>query len=129
MPSRLDVHLSILPAVRTMCHTVQTPDRLKHHPSERRGFRSRRSSVSRSFCSNLHPSGRLSSPSGRLSLFDQASDSFQNTIWEDCCNRSDDVDFCQDALLLKGSSQFKFNRPDASLPWSGHEFNRYGNCM
>jgi hypothetical protein len=45
--------------------------------------------VSRSFCSSLHPSGGLSSPSRRPSVFNQASDSFQNYIWEDCCNRPD----------------------------------------
>jgi len=39
--------------------------------------------------------------------------SFQTQIWEDCCNRPDDVDSRLDALLLKASSQFKFNRPDA----------------
>jgi hypothetical protein len=83
--SRPDAHLSILPDVRTTCHTVRTPDKLKHHLFGRRGFPSGRFSVSRSFCSSLHPSGRLS-------VFDQASDSFQVQIWEDCCNRPDDVD-------------------------------------
>jgi hypothetical protein len=38
-----------LPAVRTMCHTVQMQIKLKHHPSGRRGFPSGPSSVSRSF--------------------------------------------------------------------------------
>jgi hypothetical protein len=42
--------------------------------SRRCGFPSGHSSVSRSFCSSLHPSGRLSSPSRRLSVIDQASD-------------------------------------------------------
>jgi hypothetical protein len=32
--------------------------------------------------------------------------SFQNQIWEDCCNR-----------------------PDASLPWSGRAYDRYENCV
>jgi len=31
----------------------------------------------------LNPFGRLSSPSKRLSVFDQASDSFQVHLWED----------------------------------------------
>jgi len=48
--------------------------------------------------------------------------SFQNQIGEDCCNRPD-------ALLLKASSQFKLNRSDVSLPWSGRAFNRYGNYV
>jgi hypothetical protein len=55
--------------------------------------------------------------------------SFQNQIWEDCCNRPDDLDSRPGALLLKASSQSKFNRPDASLPWSGCAYDRYGNCV
>jgi hypothetical protein len=55
--------------------------------------------------------------------------SFQNQIWEDCCNRPDNVDSRPDALLLKASSQFKLNRPDASLPWSGRAYDKYGNCV
>jgi hypothetical protein len=66
--SRPDAHLSKASAVRTTCHIVRTPDRLKHHPSGRHGFPFGPSSVSRSFCSSLHPSGRLSSPFGRLSV-------------------------------------------------------------
>jgi hypothetical protein len=34
--SRPNDHLSKVPAVRTMCHTVRTPFYLKHHPSGRR---------------------------------------------------------------------------------------------
>jgi hypothetical protein len=55
----------------------------KHHLSKRRVFSSGPPTVSRSFCSSLHPSGRLSSPSRRLSVIDQASDSFQVQTWED----------------------------------------------
>jgi hypothetical protein len=55
--------------------------------------------------------------------------SFQNQIWEDCCNRPDEVDSHPDALLLKASLRFKFNRPDANLPWSGRAYDRYGNCV
>jgi hypothetical protein len=76
--SHLDAHLSIVPAVRTTCHTVRTPDRPKHHPSRRRGFPSGPSSVLRIFCSSLHPFGRLSSPSGRLSVI-EASDFFPSS--------------------------------------------------
>jgi hypothetical protein len=43
----------------------------KHHPSGRRVFSSRPFIASRSFCSSLHPSGRLSSPSGRRPMIDQ----------------------------------------------------------
>jgi hypothetical protein len=55
--------------------------------------------------------------------------SFQNQIWEDCCKRPDDVDSPPDALLLKASSQFKLNRLDASLPWYGRAFIKYGNYV
>jgi hypothetical protein len=55
--------------------------------------------------------------------------SFQKLIWEDCCNRPDDVDSHPDALLLKASSQFKLNRPNASLPWSERAYDRYENCV
>jgi hypothetical protein len=127
--SRLDAHLSILLDVWTMCHTVRTPDRLKHHPFGRRGFPSGRSSVSRSFCSSLHPSGRLSSPSGRLSVFDQASDSFQVQIWEDCCNCPDDVDSLPDALIYKARIAIQIHPSGRLLAWSGRAFNRYGNCV
>jgi hypothetical protein len=54
---------------------------------------------------------------------------FQMQIWEDCCNRPDDVDSRPDALLLKASSQFKLNCPDAGLSWSERVYNRYGNCV
>jgi hypothetical protein len=53
--------------------------------------------------------------------------SFQKQIWEDYCNRPDEVDSCPNVLLLKVSSQFKFNRLDASLPWSRRAYDRYGN--
>lgn len=80
--------------------------------------------------SNLHPFGRFSSPSERLSVFDQASNFlFQNQIWEDYCNRPGDVDSRPDALPLKASSQFKFNRLDASLPRSERVYDRYENCV
>jgi hypothetical protein len=39
------------------------------------------------------------------------------------------VDSRPDALLLMASSQFKLNRPDASQPWSGWAYDRYGNCV
>jgi hypothetical protein len=123
------------------------PRQTKHHQSRRRGFSFGPFTESRSFCSSLHPSGRLSCPYGRPLVFDQASDSFQVQIWEDCCNRPDDVDSCPDALLLKariavqiqpsgrlstwsgracilyGNCGFNFNCPDACLSWSGRALN------
>jgi hypothetical protein len=144
------VHCSIRPEdVPYRPDTRQT----KHHSSERRGFSSGPSTVSRSFCSSLHPSGRLNSLSGRLSVFDQASGSFQVHIWKDCCNRPNNVDSCPNALLLKAriaiqiqpsrrlsawsgrafnryeNCRFNFNRLDACISWSGRVLNKYGNCV
>jgi hypothetical protein len=152
-----------LSAVRTTCHPVRTlicprvhpsgrraiPSgrrQTKHHPSERHGFPSRPFTVSRSFCSSLHPSGRLS-------VIDQASDSFQMQIWEDCFNRPENVVSRPDALIYKaritiqiqpserlsawserafnryGNCIFNFNRPDTCLSWSERALIRYGNCV
>jgi len=69
--SRSDVHLSIVPSVRMMCHTVLTPRQTKHHTSGRRGFPFGPFTTSRSFCSSLHPSGCLNSSFGRLPMIDQ----------------------------------------------------------
>jgi hypothetical protein len=144
------VHCSIRPDDVPYC---PNPRQTKHQPSGRRGFPSGPPTVLRSFCSCLHPSGRLSSPSERLSVFDQASDSFQVQIWEDCCNRPNDVDSRPDALFYKariaiqiqpsgsllawsgrafniyGNCVFNFNRPDACFSWSGRALIRYGNCV
>jgi hypothetical protein len=147
---RSSIHCSIHPD-NVPCH----PDarQIKHHPSGRRVFLSGPFTVSRSLCFSLHPSGRLNNLSRRPSVFDQAFDSFKNYIWEDCCNRPNDVDFRPDALLLKariaiqiqpsgllsawsghtfnryGNCGFDFNRPAASLSWSGRAYHRYGNCV
>jgi hypothetical protein len=118
-----------LSAVRTTCHPFRTliyplfhPSgrrailsghrQTKHHLSGRHGFPFGPFTVTRSFCSSLHPSGRLNSPSGCLSVIDQGFDSFQVKIWEDCFNRPDDKVSRPDMRLLKASSQFKFNRSD-----------------
>jgi hypothetical protein len=105
-----------LPVVWTTCHTVQTPSCPIHQPSERRVKPSGRTSDysiirpdlplcrETSNCSSLHLSGRFSSLSRRLSVFDQASGFLSKTqIWEDCCNRPDDVDSRSDALIHKAS--------------------------
>jgi hypothetical protein len=66
-------------------------------------------------CSSLHPSGRLSSPSGRSSVFDQASGfpskhrygkiaTTVRTTWYPVQTRSS----------IRQVSQFKSRRPDAS---------------
>jgi hypothetical protein len=73
----------------------------KHHPSRRHTFSVLTSIVSRSYCSSLYPSGRLSSPSGRLSVIDQIQILFKFNLREDYFNRPDDVDSRPDALIHK----------------------------
>jgi hypothetical protein len=65
---RSSVHCSIRPN-----NVPYRPDarQTKHHLSGRRGFPSGPFTASRSFCSSLHPSGRLSSPSERRLVIDQ----------------------------------------------------------
>jgi hypothetical protein len=106
--SRPDAQLSKASAVWTTCHTAQTLIRLKHHPSGRHGFPSGPSSVSRSFeLFQLASVWTFQQPvRTTLSVRPSFRFSFQNQIWEDCCNRPNE-------LLLKASSQFKLNRPDA----------------
>jgi hypothetical protein len=57
--------------------------------------------VSRSFCASLHSSGRFSNTSGRLSILDQFSISFQVPRKGRSINRPDDVVSRPDARLLK----------------------------
>jgi hypothetical protein len=113
------------------CYTVQTLIRLKHHLSKRRGFPSGPSFVSRSFeLLQLASVWTFKQPvRATLSVRPSFRFSFQNQIWEDYCNRPEDVDSRPDALLLKASSQFKLNRPDSGLPWSRRVYDRYGNCV
>jgi hypothetical protein len=126
-----DSQLSKVLAVWMTCHTVRTLIRLKHHLSRRRGFPSGPSSVSRSFKLLQLASVQTFQQPVRTTLSVRPSFrfSFQNQIWEDCWIRSDDMDSRPDALLLKTSSQFKLNRPDANLPWFGRAYNRYENCV
>lgn len=72
-----------LSAVQTTCLTVQTP------------------TLSRSFCSCLHQSGRLGSQSGRLSVIDQLQILSNFNLREDCFNRPDDMDSHPDELINK----------------------------
>jgi len=129
--SRSDAQLSKASAFRTTCLTVWTLIRLKHHPSGQRGFPSGPSSVSKSFELLQLASVQTFQQPVRTTLSVRSSFkfSFQNQIWEDYCNRPDDMDSCLDALLLKASSQFKLNRPDTSLPRSRRAYYRYGNCV
>jgi hypothetical protein len=81
--SRLNAHLSTVPSVRTMCSS--RPD--ARHTSIIRpddvSFPSGPYTVSRSFCSSLHPSGPLSRPSRRPSVIDQLQILSKFSMWED----------------------------------------------
>jgi hypothetical protein len=81
-------------------------------------------------CSSLHPSGRFSSPSGRSSVFDQASGFLSKTqIWEDCCNRPNDVDFRPGALIHKASIAIQIQTSGGQSSWSGQACIKYENCV
>jgi hypothetical protein len=81
------------------------------HPSGRRAIPSghRQSSiirpdtytVSRNFCVSLLPSGRFSSTSGRYSVLERFSDSFQVPRMGRSINHPDDVAYCSDTYLHK----------------------------
>jgi len=50
-------------------------------------------------------------------------------IWEDRCNRSDDVDSRPDVLIHKASIAFKIQTSGRQSSWSGHAIYLYGNCV
>jgi hypothetical protein len=50
-------------------------------------------------------------------------------LWEDCCNRLDDVDSRLDALIHKASIAFKIQMSGCQSAWSGLTCIRYGNCL
>jgi len=85
--------------------TVRTHIRLKHHPSGRCGFPSGPSSVSRSFELLQLASVRTIQQPVRtiLSVRSSFEISFRTQIWEDCCNRPDDVVSHPNALIHKAS--------------------------
>jgi hypothetical protein len=81
-------------------------------------------------CSNLHPSGHFSSPSGQHSVFDQASRFLSKTqILEYRWDRPNDVDSRPDALIHKASIAFKIKTSERQSAWSGRASIRYGNCV
>jgi hypothetical protein len=55
-----------------------------------------------------------------LSVLSSFRISFQTQIWEDCCNRSDDVDSCPDALIHKASIAIQIQTSGRQSAWSGH---------
>jgi hypothetical protein len=65
--------------------------------------------ISRSFCASLHPSGRFSSTSGRLSVLDSFQISFQVPRKGRSINRPDDVVSRSDARLLKSRIAFQIS--------------------
>jgi hypothetical protein len=62
---------------------------------------------------------QLASVRTPFNVFDRASDSFQVHIWEDCCNRPDDVDSHPDALLLKARIVIQIQPSGRLSAWSG----------
>jgi hypothetical protein len=119
-------------AVQTTCHPVRTLICPLFHPSKRRAIPSERQTDQASFVRTtcisvwtIHCIEKLlfqiaSIRTTQLPILttysDQiTSDFFQNQIWEDCYNRSDDVDFCPDALLCKARIVIQI-QPSRRLP-------------
>jgi len=50
-------------------------------------------------------------------------------IWEDSCNRPDDVDSHPDALIHKASRAFKIKTSGLQSSWFGRASYIYGNCV
>jgi hypothetical protein len=115
-----------LPAVRMTCHPVWTFIGPQFHPSRLRAIPSGRptnQSIIRlddvNFCPDTHLHREASVPACIRSNVSAA--------------RPDDSQWSSFRfsfqVQIREESQFKFNRPDASLPWSECALNRYGNCV
>jgi hypothetical protein len=119
--SRPDAHLSIVPAIRTTYVPYRPDARQTKASSVQTTWISVRTLICIEKLLFQLASVRTTQQPVRTTLSDRSSFrfSFQNQIWEDYCNRPNDVDSHPDTLLLKASSQFKLNHPDVSLPWSG----------
>jgi hypothetical protein len=100
----------IFPSGRPSVHCSIRPDdvpyrldsrQTKHHPSGWRAFSVRPLLYREATVPALHPSGCLSSPSGRLSVIDQLQILSKLRIREDWYTRPDDVVSRPDALLYK----------------------------
>jgi hypothetical protein len=70
--SRPDAHLSTVPSVRMTCSSRPDARQTSIIRPDDVSFPSGPYTVLRSFCSSLHPSGHLSSPSGRISVLEQS---------------------------------------------------------
>jgi hypothetical protein len=99
-PSRLDIHLTTVPSVRTTCHTIRTPVRPSIIRPDDVHFR-----PDPPMCREVSiqlASVRTTQQHVRTPISTRpASDSFQVQIWEDRFNYSDDVVSRPDARLLK----------------------------
>jgi hypothetical protein len=78
-----DAHLSTVPSVQKTCSSRQDARQTSIILLDDVPFSSGPYTMSRSFCSSLHPSGPLSSPSGRPSMIDQLQILSKFSIWED----------------------------------------------
>jgi hypothetical protein len=153
VPSQLSGRPSVyVLSVRTTCHTVWL------QTDQASSVRTTCLSVRTLHCvekvlSSLHPSGRFSSTSGRLSILDQFQISFQVPRKGRSINRPDDVVSRPDACLLteriaiqispsgsltavvrtrvhqRRKLPIDFNRPNDCLSWSGRAHCRYGHYV
>jgi hypothetical protein len=79
-------------------------------------------------CSSLHTSERFGSTSGRHSRPAMGFLS-QTQIWEDRCNRPNDVDSRPNPLIHMASHAFKVQTSRCQPSWSGHGSYLYGNFV
>jgi hypothetical protein len=96
------MHTVPVPSVRTKYHIVRMQT-VQHHPFVPH-------TELRSFYASLHPSGRFSSMSGRLSVLDQSLISFQVPRKGRSINRSDDVVSRPDACLKTARIAIQISR-------------------
>jgi hypothetical protein len=94
-------------------------------------FPSRPSYVSRSFELFQLASVRTFQQHVRMTLNVRLAMGFlsKTQIWEDCCNRPDDVDSRPDALIHNANCAFKIQTSGRQHSWSGHASYIYGNCV
>jgi hypothetical protein len=127
---KLEEFQSSLSAVRTMCHPVRTPiclllhpfgqcvipsgrQTIQHHPSGRHASSVRTLHCIEKFLFQLDPSGRFSSTSGRLSVLERFTDSFQVQEREDQSTVRTMWYPVRTRVSIRQESQFEFDRPNA----------------
>jgi hypothetical protein len=136
-----------LSAVWTMCHTVRTSICPKCHPSGRRVIPSGCTSVwsiihsdDENFPSGPSPVVKFRTTPACIrpdvsaarpddSVFDKLHFLYKAQIWEDRCNRPDDVDSCLDALIHKAGIAIQIQTFGRQSAWSRRACIRYGNCV